>query len=59
MAYGINGLKLPEQNQEIVRRLCYRWVRALNRHQDWAQIAKRCVNFLEGDQWSEEEKAIL
>lgn len=59
MGYGINGLMMPEQNHEIVRRLCYRWVRALNRHQDWAKVAKRCVEFLEGDQWTEEEKAIL
>lgn len=59
MAYGINGIKLPEQNDELIRRLCYRWVRASKPQQEWAKIAKQCVEFLEGEQWTPEEKAIL
>ena len=59
MGYGLNGLKLPEQDYELIRRMCYRWVRALKPHNDWARVAKECVEFLEGDQWTEEEKAIL
>ncbi len=59
MAYGLNGIKLPEQNDEIVRKLSYRWIRALKPHQEWATIAKQSVEFLEGDQWSPEDKAIL
>lgn len=59
MAYGINGLKLPEQNHEIVRRMCYRWIRALQPHNKWAETAKLCIEFLEGEQWTPEEKAFL
>ena len=59
MAYGVKGLKLPEQNHDIVRKLCYRWVRAVKPHNEWAQVAKQSVDFLEGNQWTEEEKAIL
>lgn len=59
MGYGLTGMKLPEQDHELVRRMCYRWVRAARPHNDWADIAKRCVEFLEGEQWTPEEKAIL
>jgi len=59
MDFGINGLKLPKQDHEVVRKLCYRWIRALNPHNQWARQAKQCVQFLEGDQWTEQEKAAL
>lgn len=59
MGYGINGLKLPEQDLEVIRRLSFRWLRAVQPHNDWAKVAKQCVEFLEGDQWTPEEKAIL
>ena len=59
MDYGLNGMRLPNQDDELVRRLCYRWLRALDTHNKWAKKAKQCVQFLEGEQWTEEEKAIL
>lgn len=59
MGYGIKGLILPPQNDEIVRRLAHRWLRAVEPHNKWATIAKRCVEMLEGEQWTEAEKAVL
>lgn len=59
MDYGVGGIKLPEQNDELIRRMCYRWLRAVKPHNEWADLAKRCVQMLEGDQWTEEEKAIM
>ena len=34
-----------------------RWLRASEPHSKWAKGAKKCVDFLEGVQWTEEEKA--
>jgi len=59
MGYGVSGIKLPEQNDELIRRMCYRWIRAVKPHNEWAEKAKVCVQFLEGEQWTPEEKAIL
>ena len=59
MGYGVKGLILPPQNDEIVRRLAHRWLRAVEPHNKWATIAKRCVEMLEGEQWTEAEKAAL
>lgn len=56
MAYGL-GSRLPPDNQELVRRLSLRWMRAAGPHNKWATVAKKCTEFLEGDQWSEEAKA--
>jgi len=58
-AYGIRGLRLPEQNDDLVRKMCYRWLRAMEPHNEWATVAKKCVEMLEGNQWSDEEKAAL
>jgi hypothetical protein len=57
--YGPQGLILPPQNDEIVRRLAHRYLRAVEPHNKWATLAKRCVEMLEGEQWSEAEKAAL
>jgi len=59
MGYGLNGLKLPEQNDEIVRKLCYRWIRTVEPHSRWAKQAKLCVEFLEGEQYTPQQRAIL
>lgn len=59
MAYGLNGIQMPKENPELVRRLCHRWLRALSPHNDWAVVAKKCIEFLEGEQWTPEEKAIM
>ncbi len=59
MGYGIKGLILPPQNDDIVRRLAQRWLRAVEPHNKWAELAKRCVEMLEGEQWTEAEKMAL
>lgn len=59
MGYGVRGLILPKQNDEIIRRLAQRWLRAVEPHNKWAEIAKKCVEMLEGEQWTPEEKAIM
>lgn len=57
--YGLKGIRLPKQNDDIVRKLGYRWLRAVEPHNKWATVAKKCVEMLEGNQWTEEEKAAL
>lgn len=59
MGYGLKGMQMPPQNDDIVRRLSWRWLRAARPHNEWASTAKLCVDFLEGNHWSEEEKSIL
>lgn len=56
MAYGLNA-QLPPDNPELVRRLSLRWMRAAGPHNQWAKLAKTCTDFIEGRQWTEEEKA--
>ncbi len=56
MAYGLNP-EIPEQDDELVRRLSLRWMRACGPHNEWARKAKRCTEFLEGKQWSDEALA--
>ena len=58
MANGLIQL-MPDQDQELVRRLALRWLRAADPHHKWAKKAKECVNFLEGEQWTEEQMAEL
>ena len=47
--------QLPEQDLDLVRKLSLRWMRAAGPHNEWATVAKRCTDFLEGCQWTEEE----
>lgn len=56
---GYNVTRLPQQDPELVRRLSLRWLRASEPHSKWAKDAKVCVDFLEGIQWSEKDKAKL
>ena len=56
---GYNATRLPKDDPELVRRMSLRWLRAAEPHKKWAQGAKKCVDFLEGVQWTEEEKAKL
>ena len=56
MGYGLKS-SLPEQDQELVHRLALRWIRAAGPHNEWAEIAKECTNFLEGRQWTLEQIA--
>jgi hypothetical protein len=57
-AYGLS-VNLPAENPELIRRLSLRWMRAAGPHNEWAKIAKQCVDFLEGRQWTEEAKAAM
>lgn len=60
MANGLiipKGRQLPTEQPELVRRLALRWLRAAGPHNEWAKKAKTCVNFLEGNQWTEQELA--
>jgi hypothetical protein len=55
--YGIKSKGLPQQNPELIRRMGYRWLRAARPHNIWAEGAKLCTDFLEGRQWSDQDKA--
>lgn len=33
----------------------HRWERAVAGHQEWAEIAKTCIEFVEGKQWSDDD----
>lgn len=60
MAYGIGyGRRLPQDDPELVRRLSLRWLRAAEPHNRWTKTAKKCVEMLEGDQWTDEERAAM
>jgi len=58
MGYSLSAT-LPEQDLELIRRLSLRWMRAAGPHNEWAKIAKRCTQFLEGEMWTPEELAIM
>ena len=51
-------LNLPK-GLDIVDGQHDRWTRASPGHEQWAQIARICTEFYEGDQWTEEERNIL
>lgn len=53
MAYSLNP-EMPAQDDELIRRLSLRWMRACGPHNIWAKKAKRATEFLEGKQWSDE-----
>lgn len=36
-----------------------RWMQCVGPHNKWAKIAKECTDFLEGNQWTEQEKAVM
>lgn len=56
--YGIlPGRQLPSANPELINRLSLRFLRASEPQQDWARVAKKCQDFLEGQQWTAEQKA--
>lgn len=48
-------LDLPAHTQDKVLLLADRWTRADGAHSVWATIGKRCVDFVEGKQWTDEE----
>lgn len=45
--------KLPRQDQELILLLANRWSRAADAHERWAKVARMCVDFVEGRQWTE------
>jgi hypothetical protein len=50
---------LPEQNIELILLLAGWYNRALLAHQPWAEQAKKCVEYLEGQQISETDRQIM
>lgn len=46
---------LPRQDAAVVQFLADRWNRAAQAHQRWAEPAKKCVDYAEGRQWTEEQ----
>lgn len=47
--------KLPVQDGQKLLLLADRWQRAYMAQSKWAEAATKCVNFLEGRQWTEEQ----
>jgi hypothetical protein len=52
-------LILPRQNSETILVLAERWNRFAQAHQTWAEPAKRCVDFVEGRQWTAAQLAMF
>lgn len=44
---------LPVQDAKVVRLVADRWHRAATAQTKWAEVAKTCVDFVEGRQWTE------
>jgi hypothetical protein len=60
MLYGVKKPDaLPQQDADLVRILADRWFRSKSAHDTWAEEAKICVDFREGRQWTEAQKAQL
>jgi hypothetical protein len=60
MQYGpVAPKKFPKQDAARVQKLAFRWQRAAQAQQTWAEQAKECVDFLEGRQWSKDDIAAL
>jgi hypothetical protein len=58
MRYGpMPPKKLPEQDSQKVTLHAERWARATWAHSKWAEPAKEAIRFLEGDQYTEAQKA--
>lgn len=58
MAYGLSST-LPDQDQELIRIMALRWMRAAGPHNEWAKIGKRCVEMIEGQHWTPSQKAMM
>jgi hypothetical protein len=50
---------LPAQNGDLILQIADRFERDLRAHEAWARIAKQCVEFVEGKQWTAEDLATL
>jgi hypothetical protein len=47
--------KLPEQDPQKILLHAQRWVRAADAQRKWAETAKKCVDYLEGRQWAQDD----
>ena len=52
-------LTLPVQDHGKIMLLADRWHRAAAANANWAQLAKECVDFFEGKQWTEAQLRVL
>lgn len=51
-------LNLPK-GYDVIEAQHDRWARATPGHEQWAEVAKICTEFFEGNQWTQEERALL
>jgi hypothetical protein len=51
--------RLPLQDYDVIRLLLYRFDRAARGQKSWAEEAKQCVEFFEGNQWTPEDRSYL
>lgn len=51
--------RAPDQDIETLQLQLDRWARASRAQHKWAETARVCQDFFEGNQWSPEEEAIL
>lgn len=58
---AIHGLRLLETPEgfQVVENQIDAWVRSQGGHEKWAELARKCTNYFEGEQWSEIAKKIL
>lgn len=49
----------PAQEQEVIDLQIDRWDRAVAAHNPWQEIGKLCTDFVEGNQWSDEDRKKL
>lgn len=49
----------PAQDQEVIDLQIDRWDRAVAAHNPWQETAKVCTDFVEGNQWSDADRAKL
>lgn len=60
--YGTDAIEqlinLP-RGYDIIDAQHERWSRATSGHQSWAEVAKICTEFFEGEQWTAAERALL
>lgn len=49
----------PLQDQGVIDLQIDRWDRAVQAHRQWQEIGKLCTDFIEGNQWSDADRAKL
>lgn len=50
---------LPKQDPQTVAEILDCWIRARDGQREWALSSSECIDFVEGRQWTQEEKEIM